>query len=189
MIGPAEDVMRHQETHPSTSADREVGRYDRRSSDRARLPDDMAAEEMRGSWERTLLRHWDVVRVTDGGTRLSESALEPRLHAEACVRLEALLPADVTVELVADEPLPEDHPLCHGRRMFTVASLHNGCYVYATDAPATEEDRERAWRVRISPRHAVRPRVWPVESALPRVRSEALARYVSHPPQLSDARG
>lgn len=180
--------MRHEEMATRKTTEREVARYDRRSQDRPRLPDDVAAENLRGSWEQALLRHWDAVRVTDGGTRLGDSALEPRLHAEACVQLEALLPADVLVELVADDPLPEDHPLCHGRRMFTVASLHNGSFVYATDAPATEEDRYRSWRVRITPRHAVRPRVQPVESALPRIRSEALARYVSHPLQASDAR-
>ena len=103
------------------------------------------------NWGRWVLRHWREVQIDDGVFSSEQIAGRPRLHAEACISLGTLLPSDVRVELVPADPLPEGHPLWHGKAMFSVAALHNGRYWFAVNASADPADGERLWTVRVRP--------------------------------------
>lgn len=103
------------------------------------------------NWARWVLRHWSEVAVLDGVESLEWIAGRPRLHAEVCLTLGTLQPADVRVELVPAEPLPDGHPLWHGRAMLSVACLQNGRCWFAVNAAADPDDAVRTWKVRVRP--------------------------------------
>ena len=107
-----------------------------------------------GNWTRWLSRHWDEITVQDGVCSLETIAGRPRLHAQLCVTLGHILPADVRIELLPAAPLTGEHPLARGRAMFSVAVQHGGRYWFAVNAAADPEDDQREWIVRISPSRA-----------------------------------
>lgn len=103
------------------------------------------------NWAAWLLSHWEEVGIVDGVRSLEWVAGRPRLHAEVSVVLGSLLPGDVRVELLPLEPLPDDHPLAHGRVMMRTARLRHERYWFALNTPAEPEDGERRWIVRVRP--------------------------------------
>jgi hypothetical protein len=107
-----------------------------------------------GNWARWLRRHWSEVAIVDAVWSIESITGRPRLHAQVCVTLGHVLPADIRVELLPAQPLPAAHRLAHGRAMFSVTTRNNGSQWFAVNAPATPEDAEREWIVRISPSHA-----------------------------------
>ena len=104
-----------------------------------------------GNWARWLRRHWSEITILDAVCSLESIAGRPRLHAQVCVTLGHILPADVRVELLPAEPLTDGSPLARGRAMFSVAVQQNGRYWFAVNASADPEDDQREWVVRISP--------------------------------------
>ena len=120
-----------------------------------------------GNWSRWISRHWGEIAVEDAVYALESIAGRSRLHAQVCVTLGHVLPADIRVELVPAGPLPEGHPLAHGRAMFSVAVLQNGRYWFAVNTSADPADADRSWMVRILPaRPAVTGEVQPVARTL-----------------------
>jgi hypothetical protein len=103
------------------------------------------------NWGRWVLRHWAEVAIEEGVFSREDIAGRPRLHAEACVILGPLCPADVRVELVPLEPLPDGHPLWHGKAMLSVAALRDGRCWFAVNTTADPADGDRRWTVRVRP--------------------------------------
>jgi hypothetical protein len=108
-----------------------------------------------GNWARWLARHWSEIDIWDAVYSSESIAGRPRLHAQVCVTLGHILPADIRVELLPATPLPEGHPLARGRAMFSVSVQHNGMYWFAVNTSADPTDAEREWVVRISPSRPV----------------------------------
>ena len=98
---------------------------------------------------------WAGVAIGDAQVCADAPDGEPRLRAKATVRLRDLLPADVRVELlqvpaaaVRAQPGAIAVP---ARRMFSVASLHNGEYRYEAELPLDPEPDAHRWVVRVTP--------------------------------------
>jgi hypothetical protein len=106
------------------------------------------------NWARWLRRHWSEITILDAVCSLEWVVGRPRLHAQVCVTLGHILPADVRVEFLPAEALSDGNRLVRGRAMFSVAVQQNGRYWFAVNAPADPNDDQREWVVRISPSRA-----------------------------------
>lgn len=81
--------------------------------------------------------------------------------ARALVQLGGLTPADVRVELVPTDPIAGTaaDPLDE-RRMFSIQSLDNGCFVFDALIPATDTAKSHGWMIHVHPAEGLHePRV------------------------------
>lgn len=91
---------------------------------------------------------WEHVRVES--VRLKTDAAGTSAHA--LVQLGGLTPADVRVELVPADPIAGTASAALGeRRMFSIQSLDNGCFVFDAVIPATETATSHSWMIHVHP--------------------------------------
>lgn len=95
--------------------------------------------------------------VAIGDAQVCADAAEGRacLKVKADVRLRALLPADVRVELVELDATRVPVSCVRRQRMFSAAALHNGTFRYEAELPLGDGAAAHAWVVRVEPADAL----------------------------------
>ena len=105
--------------------------------------------------------------VAIGDAQVCADAADGRacLKAKADVRLRALLPADVRVELVELDATGVPLTCVRRQRMFSAAPLQNGTFRYEAELPLGDGTARHAWVVRVEPSDALAhaPDAQPVE--------------------------
>lgn len=94
---------------------------------------------------------WADVAIGDAQVFADAAAGAASLRVKADVRLRALLPADVHVELVELDATCVPLTCVQRRRMFSAAALHNGTFRYEAELPLADDAAAHAWVVRVVP--------------------------------------
>lgn len=108
---------------------------------------------------------WGGVAIGDAQVCADAAGGRACLKVKADVRLRALLPADVRVELVELDARRVPVTCVRRRRMFSAAPLHNGTFRYEAELPLGDAPADHAWVVRVLPSDALAhaPEARPVE--------------------------
>jgi starch phosphorylase len=105
--------------------------------------DHLARAKALAGWEAAVGAHWSEVRIEEAGVEEENGALHFRAH----VRLGALRPEDVTVQIFADPrdgARPELQPM-------TPKAADSGAYCYEGQVPALRPPGD--YTIRLLPRH------------------------------------
>ena len=98
---------------------------------------------------------WADVAIGDAQVCADAVDGQPSLKVKADVRLCALLPADVRVELVELDATRVPLRCVQRRRMFSAVPLLNGTYRYEAELPLADDAAAHAWVVRVVPADAL----------------------------------